>query len=299
MGLYKEVKNSAYFSRFQTKFRRRREGKTHYRRRKRIVVQRKNKYDSPKYRFVVRFTNKACICQIIRAKPIGDDVLCVANSAELSRYGVPFVQNNYPAAYATGLLCARRMLQKLKMDKLYEGNTNIDGTDFTVECPEEGRQPFTAHLDFGLHYGTTGARVFAAMKGANDGGMLVPHSEKRFVGYSKEDKKLDPEVLRNHIFGVHIAEYQKKLQADAAEDESAAGRYEKLFSQYVKNKIKPDAIEGMWKKAHSAIRADPSHTKKKADPSKKKVYGSKKLTTEQRQAARQKKKEVLASLGQN
>jgi hypothetical protein len=50
MPFVKVVKNKAYFKRFQVKFRRRREGKTDYFARKRLVVQDKNKYNTPKYR---------------------------------------------------------------------------------------------------------------------------------------------------------------------------------------------------------------------------------------------------------
>jgi hypothetical protein len=65
MPFVKVQKNKAYFSRFQVKFRRRREGKTDYRQRKRLVCQAKNKYNSPKYRLVVRFTNRFVICQYV------------------------------------------------------------------------------------------------------------------------------------------------------------------------------------------------------------------------------------------
>ena len=40
------------------------EGKTDYFARKRLVTQDKNKYNTPKYRFVVRFTNKDITCQV-------------------------------------------------------------------------------------------------------------------------------------------------------------------------------------------------------------------------------------------
>ena len=62
-GFIKVVKNKAYFKRFQVKFRRRREGKTDYYARRRLVVQSKNKYNTPKYRMIVRFTNKDICCQ--------------------------------------------------------------------------------------------------------------------------------------------------------------------------------------------------------------------------------------------
>ena len=54
----KVQKNKAYFKRYQPKFKRRREGKTDYYARKRLCVQDKNKYNTPKYRLVVRITNK-------------------------------------------------------------------------------------------------------------------------------------------------------------------------------------------------------------------------------------------------
>ena len=58
MGYIKVLKTSAYHKRYQVKYRRRREGKTDYQARKRLVVQDKNKFNSPKYRFVVRTTNR-------------------------------------------------------------------------------------------------------------------------------------------------------------------------------------------------------------------------------------------------
>ncbi len=48
----------------QVKYKRRRQGKTDYRARLRLVTQDKNKYNTPKYRMVVRFTNKDIICQV-------------------------------------------------------------------------------------------------------------------------------------------------------------------------------------------------------------------------------------------
>ena len=41
------------------------EGKTDYFARKRLVVQDKNKYNTPKYRMIVRFSNKDVICQVL------------------------------------------------------------------------------------------------------------------------------------------------------------------------------------------------------------------------------------------
>jgi len=62
MAFVKVLKNKAYYKRYQTAWRRRREGKTDYQARRRLVVQEKDKYDSKKYRFVVRRTNRRIIC---------------------------------------------------------------------------------------------------------------------------------------------------------------------------------------------------------------------------------------------
>ncbi|CAO2622424.1 60S ribosomal protein L5 (Fragment) [Lemmus lemmus] len=48
----------------QVRFRRRQEGKTDYYAQKRLVIQDKNKYNTPKYRMRVRVTSRDIICQI-------------------------------------------------------------------------------------------------------------------------------------------------------------------------------------------------------------------------------------------
>ena len=68
-----------------------------------------------------------------------------------------------------------RLLNKFSLDKIYEGNDEINGDEYLVE-PQDGQPaPFRAYLDVGLARTTTGARVFGAMKGAVDGGLEIPH----------------------------------------------------------------------------------------------------------------------------
>eukprot|EP00013_Stygamoeba_regulata_P025840 CAMPEP_0177645312 /NCGR_PEP_ID=MMETSP0447-20121125/9182_1 /TAXON_ID=0 /ORGANISM="Stygamoeba regulata, Strain BSH-02190019" /LENGTH=299 /DNA_ID=CAMNT_0019147787 /DNA_START=45 /DNA_END=944 /DNA_ORIENTATION=- len=265
MAFVKVLKNKAYFKRFQTKYRRRREGKTDYYARKRLITQDKNKYNTPKYRFVARFTNADVICQIVRSKIVGDFTETVAYAHELPRYGLKHGLTNYAAAYATGLLCARRHLKKIGLDEKYVGQKDASkvGEDFIVEPLDDGPRPFCALLDVGLVRTTTGHRVFAAMKGAIDGGIDIPHSESRFVGFDREGKKLDAEVLRKHIYGGHVADYMKHLSSENPD------RYNKQFSRYIKDGVKPEGVEEIYKKAHAAIRADPTFKKStKAKPAK-------------------------------
>lgn len=85
------------------------EGKTDYYARKRLIAQDRNKYNTPKYRLVVRFSNKDITCQVAYAKIEGDVVLAAAYSHELPQFGVTVGLTNYAAAYCTGLLLARRV----------------------------------------------------------------------------------------------------------------------------------------------------------------------------------------------
>ncbi|WEW56678.1 60S ribosomal protein L5 [Emydomyces testavorans] len=299
MPFTKLVKNSAYYSRYQTKFKRRRQGKTDYYARKRLITQAKNKYNAPKYRLVVRFTNRDIITQIVTAEINGDKVISCAYAHELKRYGIKNGLTNWAAAYATGLLLARRTLKKLGLDEDFVGVEEPEG-EFTLteaaETDDGTRRPFKAFLDVGLHRTSTGARVFAAMKGASDGGIFVPHSENRFPGYDVETKELDAEVLRKYIFGGHVAEYMEGLADDDEE------RYTGQFQKYIDNEFEAGDLEEMYAEAHKAIREDPFKEDEEAGPKKSKEewkaeslkYRSKKLSREQKNARVQEKIRELA-----
>jgi len=293
MPFVKVVKNKAYFKRFQVKYRRRREGKTDYYARKRLVVQDKNKYNTPKYRMIVRFTNIDIICQIAYARIEGDVIVCAAYSHELPRYGVKVGLTNYSAAYCTGLLLGRRILEKFKLDTIYQGQTEVTGEQFQVESVDGQPGAFRCFLDVGLARTTTGARVFGALKGAVDAGLDIPHGVKRFPGYDGESKEFHADIHRKHILGQHIADYMRLLQQD--DDEA----FKKQFSQFVKNGITADLVEDMYKKAHAAIRENPvkmAKAKKEApkDAKKPKRFNRKKLSLAQhRDRVKQKKATYL------
>jgi len=292
MGFVKVVKNKAYFKRFQVKFKRRREGVTDFFARKRLIFQDKNKYNTPKYRMIVRFTNKDVVCQIAYARIQGDIIVCAAYSHELPRYGVKVGLTNYAAAYCTGLLLARRLLKKFNLHETYEGQVNVDGEEYYVEDVDGAPGAFRAYLDVGLARTTTGARIFGALKGAADGGIDIPHSTRRFPGYDAESKQYKAQVHRDHILGKHVADYMGYLQKN---DEEA---YKRQFSGFIKNGITSSKVEEMYKKAHSAIRASPeakpAAAKKEVT---KKRWNRSKLSTAQRLArVAQKKVAYLKSL---
>merc|ERR1712188_266117 len=265
MGFIKVVKNKAYYKRFQVKYKRRREGKTDYYARKRLVAQDKNKFGTPKYRFVVRFTNKDIICQVISSKIKGDVCHTAAYAHELPRYGLSVGLTNYSAAYCVGLLCARRLLQKYGLDQKFAGTEEVtaefeDCFVIAEDDDEDGPSAFHALLDVGLKRTTLGSKIFAAMKGAFDGGLEIPHNEKKFYGYDPDEKEYDAGENRERILGGHVSTYMESLKEEEPEE------YAETFKKYIAEGIDADGLEDMYLGVHKAIRADPSHkptTKKK------------------------------------
>jgi large subunit ribosomal protein L5e len=308
MGFVKVQKNKAYFKRFQVKYRRRRECRTDYFARKRLITQDKNKYASPKYRFVVRFSNKDIICQIFSADLDHDVCVASAYAHELRRYGIKTGFTNYAAAYCTGLLLARRVNKKFGLDEIFVGKEEADGEGFDVkeQAEAEGKAPFKALLDVGLARTTTGARIFGALKGATDGGLDIPHNDRRFPGSKASEGENaqakfepNPEKHREYIFGGHVSAYMKHLQ-DKKDD-----TYGRQFSKYIAAGIGSDDLEDLYSKVHKAIRADPlkardpkefgSH-KTRAKPKESKDAPAKKYFRRQRVSVQQRKARIRTKL---
>ena len=275
MAFVKNVKTKAYYKRYQVKNRRRREGKTDFHARRRLIQQDKNKYDTKKYRLVVRRTNTKIITQVIYSTIAGDKVLTSANSTELKKFGLDSGLANYAAAYSTGLLLARRLLTELKLNDKFKGVEAADGEFFDIMSKGIDQRPFKAYLDVGLIRTTTGNRIFGAMKGAVDGGIYIPHNNKRFPGHhlekAQETKGKKGKVVekgkaqeswnakehREHIFGLHVQGYMDHLKKEKKE------KFAKQFSRWEKtleaNKVKN--LEALYKKVHADIRKNPLRQK--------------------------------------
>lgn len=125
--------------------RRRREGKTNYYKRYRMVK------SGQQVRAVVRKTNNQVIVQIVRFSPDGDYTIVGVSSKSLRKYGWLGDLNNTSAAYLTGLLAGALAVR--------------EGVKYAVP-------------DLGLHKATKGARVFAAIMGLRDAGVEVPVADE-------------------------------------------------------------------------------------------------------------------------
>ena len=133
----------AHGSRYKLAFKRRKEGKTNYNARLKLIGLEKS-------RMVVRITNNHVIAQITNIKPQGDETIVSAHSKELEKLGWKASGKNTSAAYLTGFLCGKKALK-------------------------EGIDEVT--LDIGLKSSIRGSKVFAVLKGAVDAGLYIPHNE--------------------------------------------------------------------------------------------------------------------------
>jgi large subunit ribosomal protein L5e len=199
------------------------------------------------------------------AEMSGDKVVCSAHSSELRNYGITFGLKNFSASYCTGLLLARRVLARYGLNEMYEGN-EVDGKVRTVKYGnrtlyvedldwETERRPLRCNLDVGITRTTLGARVFAAMKGASDGGIDVPHSVKCLIGYDRESKKYDANEFTQRVLGEHVMLHMTALRD--SEDEEVKAKFTQLFSQYIKAGVQPEDLEDIYTKAHELIRESP------------------------------------------
>eukprot|EP00933_Yihiella_yeosuensis_P067003 TRINITY_DN715_c0_g1_i10.p1 TRINITY_DN715_c0_g1~~TRINITY_DN715_c0_g1_i10.p1 ORF type:complete len:314 (-),score=88.31 TRINITY_DN715_c0_g1_i10:72-1013(-) len=257
MAFVKVLKNTAYFKRFQVARRRRRQGKTDFYARRKMVRQDKNKFNNRKYRLVVRFTNKRVICQVMYATLRGDITVAAASSNELTAFGIPCGHKNYAAAYATGLLVARRTLKKFGLDEKFKGKEELDGAEYHVEDEDNEQRPFKCILDVGLRRTCVGHRMWGALKGAVDGGLHVPHTCKNFPGFTPAEEKggesqYDADAHKDRIFGNHVKEYMEMLK------EEDPTKYEAHFSKFISNDFDEDQMEDKYTEAFDKIREDPT-----------------------------------------
>jgi len=224
---------------------------------------------------VVRRTNGRILCQVVSSTIQGDRIKTSADSVELRRFGLTAGLTNYSAAYATGLLCARRLLKQIdsenkekKIETKYLDTFNMvpeaTGEYFEFEQLAEKKKieirPFTCFLDLGLSNSTIGNRVFGALKGAVDGGINIPHSDKIFPK-SKEEKeggkggKKDPKAgnpHRDRIYGVHVQNYMELIKKD---EKRYKGQFSKWDECLKNSQLKK--VEDLIKKVHAEIRKNP------------------------------------------
>ncbi len=172
-------------------YRRKREQKTNYLRRRRQLV-------GGKPRLVVRFTNSRVIAQVVEFTVSGDKVIAGVDSTQLVKHGWKYSLKNTPAAYLTGMLIARKAK--------------------AAGCTE-------AILDLGFKTPLVGSKIYAVLKGALEAGLKVPSStevvpsEARLTGahisayVSKAKGAQFAQYLKNKVQSEQMASQVKTLAA--------------------------------------------------------------------------------------
>ena len=160
-------------SRYKVAFKRRKEGKTNYGARLKLI-------ELDKLRLVVRITNNHVIAQIVKVAPEGDETVISAHSNEIKKMGWLGSTKNTSAAYLTGFLCGKKALK--------------DGIDEAI-------------LDIGLRSPTKGTNIFAVLKGAVDAGLNIPHGS----AILPSDERINGEHVAQYAESLTDADLKKKF----------------------------------------------------------------------------------------
>lgn len=263
---------------YHVPFRRRREGKTNFQRRKRLLR-------SDKPRMIVRRSNKHVRVSIIGAKVIGDVTMVDATSQHLKDYGWKGATGNLPSAYLTGYL-AGKYAQAVGVKE--------------------------AILDIGVNSIRKATRISAMLCGAIAAGMDIPHNptifpeEDRYTGQHIADfaAKLKKEGAKK--YDMQFSEYKKrsakpeslptyfKATIKAINTEFASGAMKtKLKNRTKKNKLpttpKKKTAKKPTTKPKTTTTAKKAAAKPKATTTKKPTTTAKKPTTTKKASSTTKK----------
>ncbi|MEM2918960.1 MAG: 50S ribosomal protein L18 [Candidatus Altiarchaeota archaeon] len=159
----------AYNARYKVDYRRKREGKTNYKKRLGLLK-------SGKSRLVVRKSNRYITAQIVDYNAEGDKVVLTTRSSELKKFNWRFSMKNTPAAYLTGLI---------------------------IGYKAKAKDIKSAILDIGLQKSTKGSCIYSLVKGAIDAGLEIPVGEEifpdedRITGKVISDYRKNDEIMKN------------------------------------------------------------------------------------------------------
>jgi large subunit ribosomal protein L18 len=169
---------------YRVPFRRRREGKTNYHRRLKLIISRQP-------RMVVRKSNRYIRLQLITAEKEGDRTHVAAISSELPGYGYSGGLANAPAAYLTGLLFGRRAVEA--------------GYDEMI-------------LDKGLQRQVAAGTIYAALRGALESGVAIPHD----AGVLPDDERTFGQIIASFKGDSAYIELVKNVKGKLLGEQRAA-----------------------------------------------------------------------------
>ena len=161
--------------RYRVAFRRRRENRTDYYQRRRLLA-------AKEYRAVVRRSNKNITVQFAEFGMEGDSIAAAASTRELKAYGWEYSCSSIPAAYLVGYLAGKKAAAA--------------GIEYAV-------------LDIGMQKVQHGGVLFAAVAGMTDAGLEVPHGE----GVLPDEDRLLGKHIGEEIEAA-VESVKQKMEAD-------------------------------------------------------------------------------------
>lgn len=186
-------------------YRRKREGRTDYKKRLRLLM-------SGKPRLVLRISNTKVCAQIVKFDAKGDKVLLGVDSSNLKKNGWLYSAKNLPAAYLTGLKVAQVAKEKF-------GNGDLI-------------------FDTGLRTPLRKGKVYAFLKGVLDGGLNIVHgSEEEIFPSDEKISGKDIQDYANKLKQSNPEQYQKKFAANlknGADPTQMVANFEKVKAELMK-----------------------------------------------------------------
>ena len=129
---------------FTVPFRRKRQGRTYYKKRMRILM-------SSRPRFVVRKSLRDMKASIVEYGVKGDKVILTVSSKALKNFGWKGDNGNLSSAYLVGFLAGKKSVEKWIKEAIF---------------------------DLGFSNSVRGSRLYAALAGAIDSGLKIPFDQE-------------------------------------------------------------------------------------------------------------------------
>jgi large subunit ribosomal protein L18 len=210
----------------------------------------------------VKVSDQNVAAQVLKPTPTGDVVIASAHSRELEKQGWKGTLNNLPACYLTGMLVAKKALEKgVKNAVLYIGKDH-----------------FTS-------------RVAACMKGIVDGGVSMPVSEESLP----EQERITGQHIADYAgtLKANQEEYNSRFSAilkNGLSPEDYPSHFEEIKSRLSGEPAEKPAPKKAEEKEEGA--PSPAHKEKKKEaPAKEEKAPKEKKETKKKEAKEEKGKE--------
>jgi large subunit ribosomal protein L18 len=236
-----------------------RDDKTNYRRRAALLIGR--------HSFVtVKVSDQNVAAQVLKPTPTGDVVIASTHSRELEKQGWKGGLNNLPACYLTGMLVAKKALEKgVKNAVLYIGKDH-----------------FTS-------------RVAACMKGIVDGGVSMPVSEESLP----DQERITGQHIADYAGALkeNQEEYNSRFSAilkNGLSPEDYPSHFEEIKSKLSGRPAEKPAPKAAEKEEETMASA---HKEKKEAPAREEKAPKEKKETKKKEAKEEKGKEKKKAKG--